>query len=167
MFKKVVLPVFIVMLILVTPVLMRVPLIFHSAEMAYADFQDTTDQAEDMLMDPLILAGDKVVPLVLKEVQSPDMKLRRYAIHFLGNGRYSEVLPVLESILANDSELDYFRADALASIFNIDRDLGLTLAGEYSTQPGFLGRQASEITTGTNKWWVQRSFWEALRNVHH
>ena len=167
MLKKIVLPAFIIVVILAAPAMMRVPLIFQSAEMAYADFQDTTDQAEDMLMDPLILAGDKVVPLVLNEIQSPDMKLRRYAIHFLGNGQYSEALPVLKSILENDGELDYIRADALAGIFNIDRDLGLALAGEYSTRSDFLGRQASEISTGTNKWWVQRSFWEALRNVHH
>jgi len=45
------------MLLYVVMTLDRIPLLFQSPEEAYADFLDTTDQAEDMLMDPLILAG--------------------------------------------------------------------------------------------------------------
>jgi len=145
----------------------RIPLIFQSPEEAYADFLDTTNQAEDMLMDPLILAGKNVVPLIIQETQNPKMELRRYAIHFLGNGKFVEAIPVLESILINENELDYFRGDALASIFNIDPDLGLSLAKEYSFREDYLGNKAQEITTGENYYWVQRSFWEAFNNLHH
>lgn len=145
----------------------RVPLLFQSPEEAYADFLDTTDQAEDMLMDPLILAGESVVPLVLSEIKSPNMKLRRYAIHFLGNGRYKEAIPELKQILANENELDYFRGDALASIFNMDPKLGIKLSKSYIDRDDILGRQAQEIAQGQNRWWVQRSFWEAFNNIHH
>lgn len=149
------------------PLMARVPLIFQSPELAYADFQDTTDQAEDMLMDPLILSGEKVVPLIMEEIRSPEMKLRRYAIHFLGNGKYEQSIHVLKEILNNENEIDYFRGDALASIFNINPDLGVDEAMQYIKRKDYLGRQASNIVQGENSWWVQRSFWEALQNVHH
>ena len=52
---------------------------------ALKDFYDAGDRAEDQLMDPLILTGRSVVPLVLKELPNKDMRPRRYAIGFLGN----------------------------------------------------------------------------------
>lgn len=149
------------------PAILRTPMIFQKPENALADFYDTTDQAEDMLMDPLILSGDKVVPLVLKEIALPEMRLRRYAIHFLGNGKYQNSLPALKAILVNENEIDYFRGDALASIFNIDPELGISLAKKYTFRSDYLGKQSIEIATGENKWWYQRTFWEALNNVHH
>lgn len=153
--------------IFLIPAILRLPLVFQTPEEALADFFDTTDQAEDMLMDPLILAGEKVVPLVLKEVVSPEMKLRRYAIHFLGNGKYSSSVPVLQAILENEKEIDFIRGDALASIFNIEPELGMFLAKPYRTRTDYLGKQAVQIAEGHNNWWYQRRFWQALYNVHH
>jgi HEAT repeat protein len=149
------------------PALARLPLILQTPEEAYTDFMDTTDQAEDMLMDPLILAGESVVHIVLKEIKSKDMKLRRYAIHFLGNGKFKQAIPVLKTILSDVTEEDYFRSDALGSIFAIDNKLGLVLAKQFMSQDDILGKKANKIVTGKKNWWVQRSFWEALNNVHH
>jgi len=44
--------------------------------------------------DPLILNGRRVVPLVIAELPNKNMRLRRDAIGFLGNGGYPEGLPV-------------------------------------------------------------------------
>src|SRR5262245_45882955 len=63
--------------------------------------------AEDMLMDPLIVAGEKVVPLVIREIKNKEMPRRRYAIGFLGNGSYKQALPALEDIFQDLSEKDY------------------------------------------------------------
>jgi hypothetical protein len=75
---------------------------------ALADFYEARDRAEDQLMDPLILNGRRVVPYITRDIQNKDMKLRRYAIGFLGNGRYSEAVPILEKILSDESEIYYF-----------------------------------------------------------
>ena len=166
--KKVILLISVVLVLFYfLPLILRAPLLFQSPEAAYTDFQDIEGQAEDMLMDPLILAGEKVVPLILKKIESPEMKLRRYAIHFLGNGKYEESMPALNKILESEDELDYFRGDALASIFNISPELGTELAKQYVKRPDYLGRRAEEIVSEGNKWWVQRSFWQALGNDHH
>ena len=66
--QKIIIIFTVVLVLLFLPTLFRVPLIFQEPALAYADFLDSTDQAEDMLMDPLILAGKSVVPLILKEV---------------------------------------------------------------------------------------------------
>jgi len=162
----VLIPILVIALLLM-PGLLRVHLIFQSPEDAFIDFMDTTEQAEDMLIDPLVLSGEKVVLIVLREIQNKEMKLRRYAIHFLGNGKYSEAIPALEAILKDKEEKDYFRADALASIYNIDNEKGEKLSLLYKSDNDFLGKQALEISTGENRWWVQRTYYEALRNVHH
>nr|WP_086938503.1 hypothetical protein [Thaumasiovibrio occultus] len=145
--------------------LLRVPLIFQSAEAALADFYDSTDQAEDMLMDPLILAGPRVVPLVLEEVTSSTMPHRRYAIHFLG--RYPAAIPTLKTILADEYEVEYIRRDALASLFNVDPTLGQDLAKRYVSRGGVLGETATNIAAGHNPHWFERTYWQALTNVHH
>ena len=44
---------------------------------ALRDFFEARDRAEDQLMDPLILNGRRVVPLVIAEVPNKEMKLRR------------------------------------------------------------------------------------------
>ena len=74
---------------------------FRNPRDALQDFLTGHDRAEDQLMDPLILCGGRVVPLVIAEIQNKDMHRRRYAIGFLGNGHYSEALPVLEKILSD------------------------------------------------------------------
>lgn len=144
------------LLLAAIPVLGLVALVFawryaNSPERALAAFYrgPADGLAEDMLMDPLILAGDRVVPLVLREVERKDMPLRRYALGFLGNGAYTEALPTLERILANADELDYFRADSLVSAYKIDRQRGLALAAGYVGDPGFVGYVAHEVLAET------------------
>jgi len=100
--------------------------------------------AEDMLMDPLILAGNGVVPLVLEQLPNQHMPRRRYAIAFLGNGSYAAALPSLRTILADQRELDLFRGDALRAIGCIDVIEGKRRAPEFAVQADYLGAVARE-----------------------
>lgn len=119
--------------------------------------------AEDMLMDPLILAGETVVPLVIREIENPKMPRRRYAIGFLGNGSYKRALLVLEQILKDSSEVSFFRSDALKAIFFIDEVLGRKYARDYSDDKTFLGKMANDIINGrVSKELQHRSYFDAL-----
>lgn len=119
-----------------------------------------------MLMDPLILAGKKVVPLVIREIKNKEMPRRRYAIGFLGNGSYRQSLPALEEILQDVSEKDYFRGDALKAIYLIEEALGMKYAEKYKESPGLLGDIAKDLLNGRISLKDRRSYYDALTGRH-
>lgn len=125
-----------------------------SPEAALAEFYEY-DGMEGQLMDPLIRAGDKVVPLVIEKVRDKNMPRRRYAIGFLGNGSYRQALPVLQQILQDTTEEDYFRGDALQSIYQIDESLGVSYAQRYQGESNYVGKIAGEILAGSS-WLKER-----------
>lgn len=133
---------------------------------ALADFYEARDRAEDQLIDPLILNGRRVVPYVLRDIQNKDMKLRRYAIGFLGNGRYSEALPILEKILADESEIYYFRSDALEAIYQISPQRARELSPKFINGPQLLGGVARDIVEGRNPIHWMRTYKQAFFHVH-
>ncbi|MDR2212852.1 MAG: hypothetical protein LBE21_04425 [Pseudomonadales bacterium] len=140
---------------------------FRDPQDALADFYATRDRAEDQLMDPLILNRNRVIPLVLSEVRKKDMPLRRYAISFLGNVRSDEALPILESILADESEVYYFRADALEAIYEISPRRAEILARSLTGEDGMLGDVVDQIVRGDgSKWLSRRTYWQAVLGVH-
>jgi hypothetical protein len=87
--------------------------------------------AEDELMDPLILAGTEVIPLLREQIRDKNKPKRRYAIMALGHLGDSSSLPVLKQILTNASEISYFRCDALHAIAMINLEWGYSLAKKY------------------------------------
>ncbi len=129
------------------------------------DFHASEGRAEDMLMDPLIRNSEIAAPAVIREVRDPEMNHRRYAIGFLGNERLHEALPVLRTILANNAEEDYYRADALESIFMINKGEGLALAARYAQANGLLGHVAKGLEDGSHRP-SQRMYWKALFDYH-
>jgi hypothetical protein len=133
---------------------------------AMRDFYEASERAEDQLMDPLILNGRRVVPLVIAEVSNKGMTLRRYAIGFLGNGQYRDAMPVLEQILADESERDYFRGDALEAIYRISPSRARELAPRHLEDQESLGRIAQDIAAGQSPVQWTRSYWQAFRHVH-
>lgn len=139
----------------------------RSPKAALHDFYEAEERAEDQLMDPLILAGKRVAPIVITEIKNKKMEKRRYAIGFLGNGRYVEALPALEIILKDDTEIDYFRADALQAIYQISRERAEELAPIYVRGEGLLGRVSNDIISGKNPVYFERSYSEAFWHVHH
>jgi hypothetical protein len=70
--------------------------------------------AEDQLMDPLILAGPDVIPLLEQDLRDPNVPRRRYAIGAVGDIGDKSALPTLRKILEDRSEVDYIRCDATA-----------------------------------------------------
>lgn len=134
---------------------------------ALSDFYEAKDRAEDQLIDPLILAGRDVVPLVIEELPNKEMRLRRYAIGFLGNGRYTQALPCLEAILQDESEIDYFRADALEAIYQISPARAKELAPRYVSGQELLGKVAQDIVAGKNPSFFERSYSDAFWHAHY
>jgi len=129
-----------------------------SPEAALAEFYEY-DGMEEQLMDPLIRAGEKVVPLVIEKVKDKNMPRRRYAIGFLGNGAYRQALPVLQQILQDTTEEDYFRGDALQSIYQIDESLGVSYARKYQGESNYVGKIAKDILAGSSWLKERRTAW--------
>ena len=119
-----------------------------SREAALAAFYGGNPRPECMAANPLERAGRAVVPLVIAELPNRSMRLRRYAIRFLGEGRYREALPALETILNDTTELDYIRGDALLAIAEIDADHTRGLAGEPANASGHLGWMVQVVLRG-------------------
>lgn len=82
----------------------------------------------------LLKAGKPIVPYLIVEIQKKDMPRRRYAIGALGKIGDKRALPMLINILEDRSELIYFRADALESIWHIDRKIGEEYARKYQRE---------------------------------
>ena len=129
---------------------------------ALADFYAGDGRAEDMVMDPLILNGKTVVPLVMEAVANKQMEKRRYAICFLGNGKYEESLPLLERIVEDSSDIYYFRADALEAIAAISPPRAKEIASAHVKGERLLGEVATEIAQGKARRYCERSWWEAF-----
>jgi hypothetical protein len=110
----------------------RVP---RSAEDAMKRFYDTSGKAETDFMDPLILAGPMVVPLLAHDVESKDMRGRRYGLLALGHIGDRRGYGVLKRILDDPTETPYIRRDALESIDLIDPTVGRQEAIRYRTSP--------------------------------
>lgn len=121
---------------------------------------------EETLMDPLILAGKKVVPLVIEKVKDKKMPRRRYAIGFLGNGAYTQALPVLETILQDSSEVEYFRSDSLQSIYQIDPALGLKYAQSYRNESNELGKVSQDLLSQKRFVPKRRTYFDAWLAAH-
>lgn len=90
--------------------------------------------AEEDLMTPLVKAGPKMVPVILQAIFHKDMRLRRYAIGALGNLNDTSALEPLTAIVNDTKEEDYFRGDALSSIYKLDQGLGTKLAEKFASE---------------------------------
>jgi len=136
-----------------------------SPQKALEQFYAATDVAEDQLMDPLILRGPDVVPLLIREVPSRKMPRRLYGILAIGHIGDGRGLDVLKQIVSDPSEKEDIRYGALRSITLIDRDLALEVAKGYSDQeiPG-LSRLQHELESGRPL--ERRTFEQALRGEH-
>jgi len=139
----------------------------HStADEVMEDFYEAKNRAEDMLMDPLIVNSDLVKYRVIEEIKDKNMNKRRYAIQYLGNEKIKEALPTLIAILEDESEIDYFRADALDSIYLIDEGLGLSKAEKYKNREDSLGKKSWLILEGIHLPLI-RSYEDAEKGIHY
>jgi hypothetical protein len=106
---------------------------------------------EPELDDPLINAGKKMTLVICEAIMHEDMKFRRYAIGALGFIGDVKAIPTLEVILKNEKEKDYFRGDALHSIYQINESLGRKYADEYKHRQDYL-RLISEAILKKESW---------------
>ncbi len=117
------------------------------------------DGAEDTLMDPLIVAGNDVVPLVLEQIVKADMVKRRYAIQALGNIGDASAIPTLKLLAESESEPGYIRCVSTQSVAHIDWNAGRELAqghiqsGEQEL-PECLPRVSKQILTFSREEWL-------------
>ena len=117
-------------------------------------------------MDPLIVAGPAVYPLVIAAISDPDKPKRRYAIGFLGNEEVPDALPALLAIIEDDNELSCFRGDALEAVYMIDESKGKQAAERYRDATDMLGRSAEDVLTDADYLQERRSLEKALRRWH-
>jgi hypothetical protein len=75
-------------------------------------------------------------------------------------------LPRLEVILNDESEIYYFRSDALEAIFQISQARAKELAPNFIHGQELLGEVAREIVAGKNPIHFERSYWDAFWRVH-
>ena len=112
------------------------------------DFMYGENRMESQLTIPLERAGSKILPSVLEAIQDKEMPRRRYAIGFIGTETYDPALPILRRILEDETEIWYFRSDALEAIHQIDQELAFELSSSYLDEPELLGRYARNIRGG-------------------
>lgn len=150
-----------------------IPLRAHipeSPELALESFYKR-EVAEDQIMDPLILAGPDVVPLLARELPSPEMPNRRYAIGALGNIGSKAALPILEQLARSTSEVDYIRCDAVTAIAMIDHQQGLRVVNRLRENgPACLSEIAGGLDRDYSEWLrrtaPRRTYFQALLGWH-
>jgi hypothetical protein len=86
------------------------------------------------------------VPVVIKEVTNKSMPDRDVAIRFLGESKNREALPVLESIVNDETERAEDRADALHAISEIDGIRARELASVHASRSDNLGSSAKALS---------------------
>ena len=89
---------------------------------------------EEELALPLIKAGPAMAPAIIEAISHKDMRLRRYAISALAYLKDRKAVEPLTKIVKDKSEEDYFRGDALHSIYILNRKLGEQLAKDFAGQ---------------------------------
>ncbi|MBK8811674.1 MAG: HEAT repeat domain-containing protein [Acidobacteria bacterium] len=109
--------------------------------------------------EPLILLGDRAVPVVLQRIRDKKMPRRRAAIRFLGNGKYPSALPVLQELYSDTTDPD--RDVLLTEIFRIDQSEGSRLAMLVRNDKGDLGKSARDVIVRERYLLKRRSFFEA------
>ena len=121
--------------------------------------------AEDQIIDPLILIGKPVVPLLLKEVKDRNMEGRRYAIAALGHLEDQAALSTLEDIFKDDSETDYYRCDALNAIALLNPNVGLAFAKvNANSATDCIGQLSRALVSGELP--TRRTYFQALTRQH-
>ena len=90
----------------------------------------------------LVIAGPSIVSELLKAVTDKRLYKRRYAICALGYLGDKSAIPTLRAILADSTEIEYFRGDALKAIYVLDQALGRSEAQRLLGDPELTGRDS-------------------------
>lgn len=141
-------------------VLFRLTVLRPSPQEALRQFHHPGEVGEDQLTCPLILAGPPACPAILAEVKKRYPTRFRYAIAALGNLRCQNAVSYLESVMHDEKEKDFVRADALEALWLIQEPPPEAFARSLEARPDFLGRTAKELLHGGWPW--TQSPWDAV-----
>ena len=121
--------------------------------------------AEDQITCPLIRAGSRACPAIIREVADPSApQRRRYAIGALGNLRCIDAEPLLLSIFYSEEELVHFRGDALEALWLTSLEVAHPLADAVVAREDYLGFAARQLISGQRPFTL--TYWEALLCPH-
>ncbi len=102
---------------------------------------------EQTAADPLIAAGDDIVPKLLVEIANPEMPNRMTAIYFLSDYGHRDAIPVLERIILNEQEHEAHRSGTLHALAKLDWISGQRLAERYEDRSDQIGNTARNLLT--------------------
>lgn len=122
--------------------------------------------AEEQLIDPLLLCGEPAVPAVV-EYLAEGGQLRPWAALFLGEVPTAEGLAVLPGLVEDPAEQAQTRAYALAALHRADPSAAVSLAARHRDAGGWLGQAARDLVAGHEPSAFRRSWWEALLRRKH
>lgn len=125
---------------------------------------------EDQIMDPLILKGEEVLPILHQIVRDPQMKRRRYAIGAMGNIGSEASLPILKSIYLSNNEVSYIRCDAFLSIVMISDNRAHEVMNNGFEEYDECFRKAHyalDALPSKDALYMERSYIDALFGVHN
>jgi hypothetical protein len=103
---------------------------------------------EPVIMQPLVSAGNKIVPHLSREVLNREMQRRSYAILALGRIGDRRALDSLKRILDDKTEENTPRSCALRAIWHIDRKLGEEYARRYEGKNEDMDRTINLLKDG-------------------
>lgn len=129
------------------------PLNKNDIEEVWYEFYNNPGCEAD-LMNPLVNAGSKMVPEILSAISDKKMKLRRYAIGALGWIQDSRSKEPLKLILHDKTEIEYFRGDALQSLYQIDKDYAVEYVKTYSGDSKYMLLIVNAIRNN-EVWWTE------------
>jgi HEAT repeat protein len=171
--RKIVYGVSILILVIIAPIVYRFflyPLSLYLFPKRAIHIFYTRECAEDQNMYPLIIAGKRVIPYLIEEIKNPEMYKRRYAIGALGLIGDTKVIPFLEKLLDDESEICYFRYDALVSIATIDFEYAKKLANKYVDKKiEMVSELSKELLTDAQrvkKRFYKPTLWDAIFDRH-
>jgi HEAT repeat protein len=107
-----------------------------------------------------------MVPILEHEISKREIPRRRYAIGALGILGNKDSIPILEHILQDKSEKEYFRGDALLAIAKIDLSYAQKNASNYLNDMRIVSTCANKVLTGNLGWLDKRSYWDAFYHRH-
>lgn len=123
--------------------------------------------AEGQIVNPLIACGEKILPLLIEEIQDRDMINRGYAILALGHIGEPLSLNFLKKIIYDETEDIYTRVGAFRAVVMISGEYAKEIARDFiDTDTGFLADFCNRFLNGSlpQGFIEKRSFIGALRD---
>ncbi len=126
--------------------------------------------AEDQKTYPLMIAGKKIIPYLISEVKNKKMHNRRYAIYALGQIGDKKAIPFLKTILNDETEIYYFRYDALHSIAMLDIEAAKESAKKFVDKKiEMVSELSQQLLTDERSFQLgimKKTIWDAILDQH-